>query len=1004
LKSRPLATAFSALVLALAATVQAGAAAIPVASAARPATAAMAAASPTGSWTKYHLDSGHTGYDSAQPAVAGASTGWVSPTLDGSVYGEPLVYNGLVYVSTLQNTVYALNQSTGAVVWSRNLGAPQTSGWQCGNINPTGILGTGIIDTSASRIYVAAFLHQFLSYYLFGLNLATGTIALETQVSPNGFQWQIQQERGALALSTDGTHVYVPFGGRAGDCGPYHTWVDGVPTNGGAPDELWKGPSTGAGSWAAGGVVVDDSTGHVFFATGNAIPCSGATFSDSIIETNATLGGLSYFQPLDWEANWCGPDSDLGSASPVLISPSLMFTAGKFGQGFLLKPTALGGTGGQLFPAQSPYNGADVCFGNHSDATFGSFAYAAGRVYIECEGHGLVSLAVDTAAPSFSLCDATCPSTGTWQAGGGATFGPPIIAGGVVWVADINGGGLFGFDAATGAQIFNSAGFGVTHFTTPSEAGGQLFVASDNVVRSFNMVAGCSSMSAAPQPASPSAVGTPVVVTGSASGVGSGCPNPRYAFYLLPPGGSWTPVQAYSPTATYNWSTMGLPAGTYRFSVWARDASSGNGYDSFSAFDYMLTSPSACTGMSASSAPPASAEVGTGVTVTGTATGCANPRYAFYLLPPGGSWSLVQAYSAGATFKWTTAGSVPGVYRFSVWARDASSSAAYDSFSAFDYTLTTCSAMTATPAPATGTSIGTPVTVTGSAGGCSAPLYEFWLHSPGGTWSLARGYSGTATYNWNTSGQAPGVYRFSVWARDTNSAGSVGTSPFNYDVFSAFDYTLTSPSACTGMSASAVPANTASRGTTVTVTGSATGCGAPQYEFWLHSPAGAWTLAQGWSSSPSFMWPTTAAMPVGTYRFSVWARDASSPGTVGSPPYTYDVFSAFDYVLTTTPCTGASASAVPANTASRGTTVTVTGGATGCTAPQFEFWLKSPDGTWTLVQSWSSNTSFSWKTTIATTAGTYRFSVWVRDASSGGTTGSPPYTYDTLSAFDYTLS
>jgi len=902
LKSRPLATAFFSFVLAMAGTIQAGSAASSAASAVRPVETPIAAASPSGSWTKYHLDSGHTGYDGAQPAAAGATTGWVSPTLDGNVYGEPLVYNGLVYVSTLQNTVYALNQSTGAIVWSRNLGAPQTSGWQCGNINPTGILGTGVIATSSSRIYVVPFLSQFGSYYMFGLDLATGAIGLETQVSPNGFQWQIQQQRGALALSTDGTHVYVPFGGRAGDCGSYHTWIVGVPTNGVAPDELWKGPSTGAGSWAPGGVVVDDSTGHVFFATGNAIPCSGATFSDSIIETNATLGGLSYFQPADWQSDWCAPDSDLGSASPVLISPSLMFTSGKFGQGFLLNPTALGGTGGQLFPSRSPYTGADVCFGDHSDATFGSFAYAAGRVYLECEGHGLVSLSVNAGAPSFSLCDASCPSAGTWHAGGTATFGPPIIAGGVVWVADINGGGLYGFDASTGGQIFHSAGFGVTHFTTPSEAGGQIFVSSDTVVRSFNLVAGCSSMTASAAPPSPSSAGTPVTVTGSATGIGSGCPNPRYEFWLFTPGVGWNLAQGYSPTATYGWSTAGLAGGTYRFSVWARDASSGNAYDSFSAFDYVLTI-SSCTGMSAGAAPATPAEVGTGVDVTGSATGCPNPRYEFWLLAPGGGWSLVQTYSAGATFKWTTAGRAPGTYRFSVWARDARSAGTngaapftYDAFSAFDYTLTTCSTMTATPAPATSASIGTPVTVTGTAGGCTAPQYEFWLLSPGGSWSLVQAYSSSGTFNWKTGGLAPGAYRFSVWARDTNSPGVAGSSPNTYDTFSAFDYTLTT-APCTGMSASAMPANAATRGTTVTVTGSATGCPLPQYEFWLQVPNGTWTLARGWSSTATFTWDTTTTMPAGSYRFSVWARDASSSGTNGSAPNTYDAFSAFSYVL-----------------------------------------------------------------------------------------------------------
>lgn len=754
---------------------------------------------PNGAWTRYHRDNAHTGYDSTRPTASGATTGWVSATLDSVVYTQPLVYNGLVYVGSVNNTVYALDQATGATVWSSNLGAAQNSGWQCGNVNPTGILGTPVIDTAASRIYVVAFLNANLAYYLFGLDLTTGMTEVQTQIKPSGFDWTIEQQRGALALSKDGTHVYVPFGGRAGDCGLYHGYVAGVPTNGNSLDELFTTPSTGEGIWASGGGVVDDSTGHVFFATGNAMPtCNGAIYSDSVYEADAALGALSYFQPLDWSAHWCGPDQDLGSASPVLISPSLLFVAGKYGQGFLLNPTALGGLNGQLFPSRSPYTGADVCHGNHSNATFGAFAYAAGRLYLECNGDGLVSLTVNTSLPAFSLCNSSCTSSGTWNAGTGLQFGPPIVAGGVVWVVDINGSGLYGYNASTGAPVYHSASFGVRHFTSPSEAGGQLFVSSNNVVRSFNMVAACSSMTASAAPSSPQPVGTPVVVTGSTSG--PACTSPRYQFWLLPPGGVWRVVQPYSSSPNFNWSTTGLAGGTYRFSVWARNVGSTSPYDTFDAFDYVLTT-SACTGMSASATPPASADVGTMVSVTGTATGCPNPRY------------------------------------------------------------------------------------------------EFWLRTPSGAWSVVRGYAAGDTFIWSTAGKTPGTYRFSIWARDLSSPGTNGAPPNTYDAFNAFDYTLT-VTPCTGMGATSTPPGTASRGTQVSVNGAATGCPNPRYEFWLRTPSGAWTLAQGWTASDTYVWNTTAGMAAGTYRWSVWARDRSSTGTNGAPPYTYDAFSAFDYVLT----------------------------------------------------------------------------------------------------------
>jgi PQQ-like domain len=449
-----------------------------------------AAASPAGAWTEYHRDDGHTGFDSTLPQVTAAAAGWVSSALDQQIFASPLVDNGLVYAATLNNSVYALNQSTGAVVWSRNLGAPETTGWSCGNVSPQGILGTPVIDTAAGRIYVAAFLATD-AYWVFGLDLASGASVFSYQIPATigtGFDWRIEQERGALAVHNG--YVYVPFGGRYGDCGSYHGWVVGVPTSGVGNPAVYETPSTGSGIWGAGGVVVDDATGNVFASTGNAVSsgCGSVDQNDAVVRLSPALALQDYFMPQDWQANWCVNDEDLGSAGPLLIGPGLMFQSGKWGGGFLLNPASLGGVNGQAFPAANNYTQAEVCFGNHHDATFGSFAYAAPYIYAECEGRGLVALHVDPSGPSFSPCDAACAAP-DWHVGGTATFGPPIVAGGAVWAA-VNGGGLYAFNAATGSQIYHSAAFGMNRFVTPAEAGGQVFVPSATVIRSFNMVFG----------------------------------------------------------------------------------------------------------------------------------------------------------------------------------------------------------------------------------------------------------------------------------------------------------------------------------------------------------------------------------------------------------------------------------------------------------------------------------------------------------------------------------
>jgi len=411
--------------------------------------------------------------------------------LDGEIYAEPLIFNGAVYVATLNNTVYALSQSDGSVLWSNHLGTPQATGWICGNVAPMGILGTPVIDTAAIRIYAVAEIAgptpgSTPVYHLYGIDLATHVQVLDTPIAPTGFDWKIQQERGALALANG--YVYVPFGGRAGDCfdgsTPYYGWVVGVPTDGVSSSNVFQTPSGAESVWAPGGVVVDDSSHNVFFATGNAIPCAGSSLSDAVVRVSPMLTSPTFFEPNDWQSNWCSPDSDLGSASPLLISPNLMFTAGKHGGGFLLDPTNLGGVNGQLYPAKTPYVQANVCFGNTSAATFGSFAYLAPFIYLQCEGHGLVALHVNTSTPSFSPCNAACASP-DWSAGSGITFGPPIVAGGAVWVASSSG--LYAYNATTGAQIFHSASFGVNRFVTPAEAGGQVFVPSHTVVYSFTI-------------------------------------------------------------------------------------------------------------------------------------------------------------------------------------------------------------------------------------------------------------------------------------------------------------------------------------------------------------------------------------------------------------------------------------------------------------------------------------------------------------------------------------
>ncbi|TLX96374.1 MAG: hypothetical protein E6K96_06270 [Thaumarchaeota archaeon] len=91
-------------------------------------------------WPTYHRDVFRTGFDPSGGPLTSVLPVWVSASLDGKVYAEPLLAAGILVAATENNTVFALNDTDGQIVWQRHLGAPvPRSDLPCGNIDPTGI-------------------------------------------------------------------------------------------------------------------------------------------------------------------------------------------------------------------------------------------------------------------------------------------------------------------------------------------------------------------------------------------------------------------------------------------------------------------------------------------------------------------------------------------------------------------------------------------------------------------------------------------------------------------------------------------------------------------------------------------------------------------------------------------------------------------------------------------------------------------------------------------------
>ena len=113
--------------------------------------------------TQHHNHASRDGLyiDSAFTPSAGANLARdlnFTGTIVGNVYAQPLYIEGgpngpMIIAVTQSNNVYALNATTGSIIWQRNVGTPITSGLPCGNINPLGITGTPVVDL-ASRSFL----------------------------------------------------------------------------------------------------------------------------------------------------------------------------------------------------------------------------------------------------------------------------------------------------------------------------------------------------------------------------------------------------------------------------------------------------------------------------------------------------------------------------------------------------------------------------------------------------------------------------------------------------------------------------------------------------------------------------------------------------------------------------------------------------------------------------------------------------------------------------------
>lgn len=430
----------------------------------------------TEDWLTYHHDFFRTGVDPyklASPSFSSINKNWTSSPLNGDIYAEPLVARSKVFVATENNTIYSLDVNTGKVIWRTNLGSPvPLSDLPCGNIDPTGITGTPVIDLRTQTIFAVAFLSQTHHHELFALDIGTGKIRFETAVDPPNSDPLVEQQRGALALSyydddsnnntddastvgEEGVIVYVPFGGLYGDCGQYHGWVVGAPisshslgnndkndtsnssasstgrekrfdedTNQQLPLLSFQVPTQREGGiWAPSGPVVDQN-GSILVATGNGQASNNFDFGNSVIKLSSDLRKVvDWFAPSNW-ADLDDSDIDLGSVGPSVLSGNYNFVSdeGKnhnnntteSSEVFQIGKEGIGYllNGEKLGGIDGQIFSAHVC----DKGAYGGTAYAAPYLYVPCR-EGLVALYLQSAADDSNTTTTAATTTTTTNDG-----------------------------------------------------------------------------------------------------------------------------------------------------------------------------------------------------------------------------------------------------------------------------------------------------------------------------------------------------------------------------------------------------------------------------------------------------------------------------------------------------------------------------------------------------------------------------------------------------------
>jgi hypothetical protein len=410
--------------------------------------------------------------------------------LDGIAFASPLYVphvnipgmssHNVVYVATENDSVYAFDAD----------GLSTTPLWQDSFINPSagitpvpaadtgelndipneiGNTGTPVIDPTTGTLYVVAATKEVVNgttnyvLRLHALDITTGAekfggpVVIQATVpgtgadSVNGmvtFNPLAENQHAGLLLSNG--VVYIAFSSHGSGSALWHGWVFGY--NASTLQQVMvyndSANGNGAGIWMGADGLATDSTGDIYFTTGNGTfdaNTGGVDYADSAEKISPSGTVLDYFTPFD-QATLDTQDLDLASGGVLLLPtqsgpyPDEMVFAGKGGTIYLVNRDHMGhynsSDNNQIIQSLvNIFPGGSFDTGNYS-----SPVYYDGYVYFA---------PVNDTVQAFQLTNGLLSTAPTSQSaetygfpGGALAISANGATNGILWTVEDTGGGI----------------------------------------------------------------------------------------------------------------------------------------------------------------------------------------------------------------------------------------------------------------------------------------------------------------------------------------------------------------------------------------------------------------------------------------------------------------------------------------------------------------------------------------------------------------------------------